>query len=213
VRYRTAAILSVVVIVSMFTFPRAVEDILLPSLPDPVPGYDQVLLIVAEFCLRWSWVLAPVIPIVLFTVARLTTPPSVPRRNVALKPAKRPVGVIVLAIVNFLAGMAALAVLGARLLRSEYSSLVVVLVLMIFLFNIVCTLALVKLKNWARIIFIAVFGLALIRTPGNIYSEIANRSSHWAWMYVLGDICYFCLLLWTVWYLFRPHVKAAFGRA
>lgn len=210
-RYRTAAILSVVVIVSMFTFPRAVETLLLPSLPDPVPGYDQVLLIVAEFCLRWWWVLAPVIPIVLFTVARLTTPP-VPRRNVDLKPAKRPVGILVLAIVNFVAGLAGLILLRTRFLKAGDLSVVVVLVLLMLLFNVACSVALLMLKNWARIVFIAVFALALIRTPGHIYSEIANRSSQWAWMYVLGDICYFCLLLWTVWYLFRPHVKAAFGK-
>jgi hypothetical protein len=211
VRYRTAAILSALVIVSMFTFTRAVENLLLPSLPDPVPIYDQLLLVSAEMCLRWWWVVVPVITIVLFSVAG-TAPPPAPRRDVALRPAKRPLGVLVLAIVNLFAGLAALIGLGATLWRSGDSSVVVVLVLVILLFNIVCTLALLMLKNWARIVFIAVFGLALIRTPGHIYSEIANLSNHWAWIYVLGDICYFCFLVWTVWYVFRPHVKVAFGK-
>ena len=77
-RFRTAAILSVVLIGGMFGLPAAVLAVFLPSLneglPNPVPGYEQVLLGVAEFCGRFRWVLALPIVVVLFTVAAFTNP-------------------------------------------------------------------------------------------------------------------------------------------
>ena len=79
-RYRTAAILSVVLIGGMFGLPEAIRAIFLPSLeqgiPAPAPGYEQVLLGVAVFCFRFRWVLAlPIaaVVVVLFTIAALTS--------------------------------------------------------------------------------------------------------------------------------------------
>lgn len=79
-RYRTAAILSVVLLGGMFGLPEAIRAIFLPSLeqgiPAPVPGYEQVLLGVAVFCFRFRWVLAlPIaaVVVVLFTIAALTS--------------------------------------------------------------------------------------------------------------------------------------------
>lgn len=72
--YKAAGILSALLIVSMFVLPAAVEAILVPSLPDPVPLYEQILLRVAFFCAFWHF--AAVIPIlvVLFTLAAFTRP-------------------------------------------------------------------------------------------------------------------------------------------
>jgi hypothetical protein len=65
VRYRTAAILSgilVVLVGGMFGFSAAVWAIFLPFLdqgfPDPVPVYEQVLLHTAVFCGVWKLPLA-----------------------------------------------------------------------------------------------------------------------------------------------------------
>jgi hypothetical protein len=82
VRYKTAAILSLVLIAligAMFALPAAVEAVILPSLklgsPDPVPVYEGILLGAAFFCLRWHWLLVPlVLPtvVLLFIVAAFT---------------------------------------------------------------------------------------------------------------------------------------------
>ncbi len=76
-RYRTAAILSVVLIGGMFGLPAAVWATFLPSLrqglPDPLPGYERVLLNVAVFCDSWRFLLALPIVGVLFAVAAFTS--------------------------------------------------------------------------------------------------------------------------------------------
>jgi hypothetical protein len=48
VRFRTAAILSAVLVGGTFILPAVVEATLLPSLQNPVPGYEQVILAVAR---------------------------------------------------------------------------------------------------------------------------------------------------------------------
>jgi hypothetical protein len=80
VRYRTAAILSLLLIGGMFGLPEAIRAAFLPSLgqgvPAPVPGYERVLLGIAVFCFRFRWVLAlPIAAIVvlLFIIAALTS--------------------------------------------------------------------------------------------------------------------------------------------
>ncbi len=56
-RYRTAAILSVVLIGGMFVLPAAVKDILLPSLEQGViiPLYERILLGLSVFCLSFRY--------------------------------------------------------------------------------------------------------------------------------------------------------------
>jgi hypothetical protein len=76
VRYRTAAILSAVLVGGMFVLPTVIKAVFLPSLqqglPNPVPGYEQILLSVAALCLRFSWLLALPTVAVLFLIATLT---------------------------------------------------------------------------------------------------------------------------------------------
>jgi hypothetical protein len=101
VRYRTAAILSAVLVVltaGMFGLPAAVWAVFLPSLklglPDPIPGYERILLEVAVFCSRLKWMLAILaLPIVavLFTVAELTSQTRVRKvRTLTSAPTSRP---------------------------------------------------------------------------------------------------------------------------
>jgi hypothetical protein len=82
VRYRTAAILSgafVVLIGGMFAYSAVVWAIFLPSLkqglPNPIPGYEQILLEIAVLCGNWKWILAVLAPptvATLFALAGLT---------------------------------------------------------------------------------------------------------------------------------------------
>ena len=78
-RYRTAATWSallVAVTAGMFGLPAAVWAAFLPSLkqglPNPITGYERILLEAAVFCSRLKWMLAllafPIV-VVLFTVA------------------------------------------------------------------------------------------------------------------------------------------------
>ena len=83
-RYRIAGILSVVLIGGMFILPAIVRTAFLPSLeqglPNPVPGYEQILLGVAVFFLHWRFLLALPIAVVLFTVAAFTSARTSVRR-------------------------------------------------------------------------------------------------------------------------------------
>ena len=77
VRFRTATILSVVLVGGMlFVLPAVDEAVFLPSLsqglPNPIPGYEQILLGIALFCHRFRWFFAPVTIMVLFLVAAFT---------------------------------------------------------------------------------------------------------------------------------------------
>jgi hypothetical protein len=93
VRYKTAAIWSAVLVVvtaGMFALPAAVWAVFLPSLkqalPDPIPGYERVLLEVAVFCGRVKWMLAILaLPIIgaLFTVAEFTSQAQVRKARTA----------------------------------------------------------------------------------------------------------------------------------
>ncbi|HTW59983.1 MAG TPA: hypothetical protein VMD99_17790 [Terriglobales bacterium] len=75
-RFRTAAILSVVLIGGMFLLPAAVLAVFLPSLkqglPNPLPLYEQILLAITAFFLAWRFLLALPIVAVLFTIAGFT---------------------------------------------------------------------------------------------------------------------------------------------
>jgi hypothetical protein len=80
VRYRTAAILSAILIGGMFGLPDAIKAVFLPSLeqgaPTSVPSYERVLLDVAFFCFRFRWLLAlpiALIVVALFSVAGFTS--------------------------------------------------------------------------------------------------------------------------------------------
>jgi hypothetical protein len=93
VRYRTAAIWSAVLVGGMlFTLPAVVEATFLPSLrqggPDPIPGYEQILLAVALFGHEWRWLLAPLTVLVLFLIAVFTSE-SAHKQSTALPGARR----------------------------------------------------------------------------------------------------------------------------
>jgi type II secretory pathway component PulF len=93
VRFRTAAILSVVLVGGiLFLLPAVVRATLLPSLlqnpQTPVPGYDQIIFRVVFFCLEWRWLLAPTTVLVLFFIAAVTRE-SAHTQNTALPGARR----------------------------------------------------------------------------------------------------------------------------
>ena len=75
-RYKTAAIVSAVIIGSMFGLPIALKALFLPSLSTgiaPTSVYETILVGVAVFCFRFRWVLALPIAVTLFLLAVITT--------------------------------------------------------------------------------------------------------------------------------------------
>ncbi|MGA8214421.1 MAG: hypothetical protein WB799_12565 [Candidatus Sulfotelmatobacter sp.] len=204
-RYRTAAILSVVLIGGMFVLPAAVKDILLPSLERGVviPFYERLLLGVAVFFLSWRVILAFPIVVLLFTIAVFTNETADKGRPAAATPVKRPTGVVVIAGLNILGGVAVIAV---ELFQSQpLQGIALGLLVTVGLLGVGLGGALLKLENWARVLMIVLSGLSLIAIPGR--AAMAHSLAGAIAILVRG-----LFLLWIVWYLFQPHIKAAFGR-
>jgi hypothetical protein len=214
VRYRTAAVLSVVLIGGMFAVPSAIMAVFLPSLnqgiPDPLPGYEHVLLAVAAFFLTWRFLLALPIAFLLFTVAAFTSAstgrqqhgPS-PRR-IDDQPMNRPVGITVIASLNILGGLA----LGVSAMFSAHrpeGALAWILAVGIIL-SVALGVALLKLQNWARAVVVVLYGLSLVSVPGQL-------------IFAHGVIDVFAAVVpgsyavWAVWYMHRSQVKDAFDPA
>jgi hypothetical protein len=77
VRYRTAALLTVVLIGGIFVLPNVVWAVFLPTLkqglPNPIPGYERLLLEFAVFCDTWRFPFALPIVAAPFACAAFTT--------------------------------------------------------------------------------------------------------------------------------------------
>jgi hypothetical protein len=214
VRYRTAAMLSVVLIGGMFAVPAAIMAVFSPSLsqgiPDPLPGYEHVLLAVAAFFLTWRFVLALPIALVLFTIAAFTSAStgrqqhSRPPRRLNDQPMNRPVGITVIASLNILGGFA----LGVSEMFSAHrpeGALAWILAVGVTV-SVGLGVALLRLQNWARAVVVVLYGLSLISIPGQVIFAHSVVD-------VFAAVVPGSYAVWAVWYMHRSQVKAAFGRA
>jgi hypothetical protein len=212
VRYRTATILSIVLIGGMFAVPAVIESAFLPSLkqgvPDRLPGYEQVLLAGAVFFLRWRFVLALPIALVLFTVAAFSSSSKVrqqPRtRSLDHQPMTRPVGITVIALLNILGGFGV--GLSEMLSTDRPEGGLAWMLVAGVIFSICLGVALLRLQNWARAVFVVLYGLSLIRMLGHVL--FAHNAADVFTASVPGFY-----VLWAIWYMHQQHVKTAFGRA
>jgi hypothetical protein len=204
-RYRTAAILSVVLIGGMFVVPAAVKDLLLPSLEQggAIPYYDRVILGVAVFFLSWRFFLALPIPVVLFAIALFTNERVLKSHAVAATPLKRPIGVTVIAIINILAGFGVTGLLLLSSLPPEGVLLGILVTAALLGFGL--GVALLMLQNWARMLTILGCVWSLIAIPAHVVMAHSLVDG----MAALVRGLYF---LWIVWYLLQSHIKAAFAR-
>ncbi|MGB6403409.1 MAG: hypothetical protein WBF26_11225 [Candidatus Sulfotelmatobacter sp.] len=203
-RYRTAAVLSVVLIGGMFGLDFVVKHLLLPSLEQGgvIPFYDRVLLGVAVFFLSWRVILALPIVVVLFTIAVFTNESVTKDRPATATPVKRPIGVVVIAGLNILGGVVVIAV---GMFRSQPPQGVELgLLATVALFGVGLGVALQKLENWARVLTIVFSGLSLIAIPGAFMAHSLPDA--------MATLARGLLSLWIVWYLLQPQIKAAFGR-
>jgi hypothetical protein len=116
---------------------------------------------------------------------------------------KRPTGVTVIAVLNILVGFLFVAIV---FLAQEQSQSNAPGALVTIMFGIGVSVALLKLQNWARWIVVSVCVFSLVNILGLVVGpqSFANTTAE----LLLGSY-----MLWVVWYLFKPHVKAAFGSA
>jgi hypothetical protein len=213
VRYRTAAVLSVLLIGGMFAVPSAIMAIFLPSLnqgtPDPLPGYEHVLLAVAVFFLSWRFLLALPIALVLFSVAAFTSAStgrqqrSRPPRRFNDQPMNRPAGITVIASLNILGGFA----LGVSAMFSPHRPEgALAWILAVGILSVGIGVALLKLQNWARAVVVVLYGLSLISVPGQLIFAHSVVD-------VFAAVVSGSYAAWAVWYMHRSQVKDVFGRA
>jgi hypothetical protein len=116
---------------------------------------------------------------------------------------KRPTGVTVIVIVNLVVTFAWLAI--KAVLAQAISTDDFLLIILGAFFCIVLSVALIRLKNWARWTYAVLCVVSLIRIPGRVVAADGDLFQ------ITGVLVSGLFVAWAVSYLFRTHVKAAFG--
>jgi hypothetical protein len=135
----------------------------------------------------------------------------------------RPTGVTIIAVLSFLgafimaiiafaflAGGALIASMGMALPASLVGIGAVVAACFFLALGILYVfngIGLLKLQNWARILTIVLIGLGLLSAALGILSGLF----HFRFLLLLREICVAAIDLSILSYLFKPHVKQAFG--
>jgi hypothetical protein len=142
-------------------------------------------------------------------VASAAQPPAVPPPTAPVVPEHRPTGITILAVLAILSGflqlLFALPLMGLNLMQSAgvVSSVTggfVALVLGVIW--LAAGIGLLQLKPWAWMLGVIAVGLSVL---GAIWSMFTSGFCVGFMSLILPAI--------VLWYLTRPHVKAAFGRA
>ena len=136
---------------------------------------------------------------------------------------ERQTGVTILAILNFLGAAIAvliacgflfggtiIALLGMSAPTSIAGFGLVVAAVSCFAGAVLAVLTgmgLLKLRNWARILTIVFTGLSLVSAALGILSALA----HFSVFLTVRELIVAAIDLWIITYLFKPHVKQAFG--
>ena len=143
---------------------------------------------------------------------------------------QRPVGVTILAVLCFI-GAALLVICGLVLLlggawlatlRSAHAgaglppaavllagmgAVAGIIVLALAALNVVVGIGLLGLKSWARILLIVLIAIGLVLSVLGLFSVL--MAFHIGM--VIRQLIVIAIDVWILYYLFRPHVKQAFG--
>jgi len=138
---------------------------------------------------------------------------------------ERPTGVTVLAILSFLAGGLVLlialgALLGGAMIASVFASLpaslvgvgAIIVAVICFLFAALYAangVGLLKLQNWARVLTIVLIILGLLSAVLGGFGALA----HFRVFLLVRQLIVAGIDVWILMYLYKPHVKQAFGSA
>ena len=116
---------------------------------------------------------------------------------------KRPLGVTVIAVANLLGPLALVA---SEVLLAEQPAHggLLGLIALTVLISITVSVALLKMQNWGRWVAVVLYVISLANIPGRVAAARGFAD-------VMSVLLPGLFLVWAVWYLFRPHVKEAFG--
>jgi hypothetical protein len=137
---------------------------------------------------------------------------------------ERPTGVTILAVLCFIgAGFCVLGALvfvfGGTMLSSLGAAggggaflaglgmAAAVIFLAIAALYVATGVGLIKLKNWGRILTIVLVALSLLSSARNLLGAF----SHFSFVLVIWPAIFAAIDVWILVYLFKPHVKQAFG--
>ena len=140
---------------------------------------------------------------------------------------QRPTGVTILAVLAFIgAGLLVLGalatVLGGVLISNMASypqfgmvagigsAIFGVIVLGCAALDVIVGVGLWKLKNWARILTIVLIGVGLLGSVLSIFSPFAHMHVFF-FGFLIRRLIVAAIYAWILVYLFKPHVKQAFG--
>jgi hypothetical protein len=137
----------------------------------------------------------------------------------------RPTGVTILAVLSFLAGgllliIALGALAGGAVIASVFASLpaslvgagAIILAVVCFVFAALYAangVGLLKLQNWARLLTIVLIVLGLLSAVLGVFGTLA----HFRIFLLVRQLIVAGIDLWILMYLYKPHVKQAFGAA
>ena len=119
-------------------------------------------------------------------------------------------GFLVLGALAFIFGGAMLAGLskaGGGALLGGLGMVAAAIFLAIAALYVVTGIGLLGLKNWARVLTIVLIALGLVSGAFGLVSSL----SHFSIGLLLWRACIFAIDVWILIYLFKPHVKQAFG--
>jgi len=140
---------------------------------------------------------------------------------------QRPTGVTIISVLAFIgAGVWLLAAIGVFLGGAVMSGMMAypiagmiagvgavilgVILLGFAVLELVVGLGLLELQNWARILTIVLVGLGLLSSVFSILSPFAHM--HFFFFgFLIRQLITAGIEVWILVYLFRPHVKQAFG--
>ena len=136
---------------------------------------------------------------------------------------ERPTGVTILAVLAFIgagflvlgalafifggAMLAGLSKAGGGALLGGLGMVAAVIFLAIAALYVVIGIGLLGLKNWARVVTIVLIALGLVSGAFGLVSSL----THFSIGLLLWRACIFVIDVWILIYLFKPHVKQAFG--
>jgi hypothetical protein len=139
---------------------------------------------------------------------------------------ERPVGITILAVLNFLAAVfwflaAGVFVLGpGQAIRGSepvsaaaLTSLAALgpaggIVLLLFAaINVIVGIGMWKLRHWARTLYMVFTGFAVAACALGMLTALAGADI----LMLLFNAALTLVYVWMLWYLLRPHVKKAFG--
>jgi len=97
---------------------------------------------------------------------------------------------------------------GIMALLMSWGGVIGVVMLVSGVIAVVVGVGLLKLRNWSRILTIILTALSLVLLAASL---LLTLLLHFVLLASIFDLVYAGICVWILWYMFRPHVRQAFG--